>query len=218
MDKEFWQARWDEGRIGFHQEEINPYLRRYWRQLACESTATVFVPLCGKSKDMLWLREQGHTVIGVEMVARAVEDFFAENDIPCETYPKDAFTVWRGEGITIYCGDFFQLGTQELADVAGVYDRASLIALPPELRARYADHLRAILPRRADVLLITLDYPQPEMQGPPFAVDEREVTALYQTHFAIEQVGAEDVLADNPRFREQGVTRLQEKVYVLRPR
>lgn len=218
MDKEFWQARWDEGRIGFHQEEINPYLRRYWQHLACASAALVFVPLCGKSKDMLWLREQGHTVIGVERVARAVADFFAENDIPCETYPKDAFTVWKGEGITIYCGDFFELGAQDLADVAGVYDRGSLIALPPERRGRYADHLRAILPRRADVLLITLDYPQAEMQGPPFAVDEREVAALYQTHFAIEQVCAEDVLAENPRFREQGVTRLQEKVYVLRSR
>lgn len=218
MDKEFWQARWDEGRIGFHQEEINPYLRRYWQGLACASNAPVFVPLCGKSKDMLWLREQGCAVIGVEIVARAVEAFFAENDIPCETYRQDAFTVWKGEGITIYCGDFFELGTQDLAAVAGVYDRASLIALPPELRGRYAEHLRAILPRRVDVLLVTLDYPRAEMQGPPFAVDEREVEALYRTHFAIERVCAEDVLAANPRFREQGLTRLQEKVYVLRPR
>src|SRR3569832_1390811 len=134
MDREFWKSRWDEGRIGFHQEEINPYLPRYWPRLASAANAPVFVPLCGKSKDMLWLRDRGHSVIGVEIVPRAVEAFFAENDIQC--------------------GDFFELGSADVADVAGVYDRASLIALPPALRTRYAQHLRAILPRRAGVLLI----------------------------------------------------------------
>lgn len=218
MNKEFWQARWDEDRIGFHQEEINPYLQRYWPRLACATNMNVFVPLCGKSKDMLWLRELGHAVIGVEIVPRAVEAFFAENDIQRETYQQDAFTVWEGEGIRIYCGDFFEFGAEDMADVAGVYDRASLIALPPALRARYAEHLCAILPRRASVLLVTMDYPQAEMQGPPFAVNEHEVATLYRDRFTIEQVYAEDILAANPRFREQGLTRLQEKIYVLRPR
>jgi len=218
MDREFWKSRWDEGRIGFHQEEINPYLPRYWPRLASAANAPVFVPLCGKSKDMLWLRDRGHSVIGVEIVPRAVEAFFAENDIQCETYQQDDFTVWEGEGVKIHCGDFFELGSADVADVAGVYDRASLIALPPALRTRYAQHLRAILPRRAGVLLITMDYPQAEMQGPPFAVEEGEVAALYQNHFAIEQACADDILASNPRFREQGLTCLQEKVYILKPR
>ncbi len=218
MNRDFWQARWDEGRIGFHQDEINPYLERYWRDVNVAAGGRVWVPLCGKSKDMLWLRRQGHPVLGVEIVPRAVEAFFAENDLIAETRQQGAFTVWESEGFTLYCGDVFQLTAADVADVAGVYDRASLIALPPALRERYAAHLRAILPAAANILLVTMDYPQAEMQGPPYAVTEQEVAALYQKYFDIEQVRAEDILAAEPRFQEQGLTRLQEKVYVLRAR
>ena len=218
MDKVFWQARWEEGRIGFHQEEINPYLQRYWPRLNVPAGASVFVPLCGKSKDMLWLRERGHLVIGVEIVARAAEDFFAENNIEADTYQQDMLTVWEGEGVKLYCGDFFRLDASNLNEVVAVYDRASLVALPPELRSRYAAHLRAILPRKAGVLLVTMDYAQSEMQGPPFAVSAEEVETLYGKHFDIEQVHAEDILAANAKFREQGITRLQEKVFLLTAR
>lgn len=218
MDKVFWQARWEEGRIGFHQEEINPYLQRYWPRLNVPAGASVFVPLCGKSKDMLWLRERGHLVIGVEIVTRAVEDFFAENNIEADTYQQDMLTVWEGEGVKLYCGDFFRLDASDLNEVVAVYDRASLVALPPDLRSRYAAHLRAILPRKAGVLLVTMDYAQSEMQGPPFAVTQPEVHALYEAYFVIERVATEDILAANPRFREQGLTQLRENVYVLTPR
>lgn len=216
MNREFWQSRWDEGRIGFHQEEINPYLRRYWPALGLAPGASVFVPLCGKSRDMLWLRDHGHPVIGVEIVPRAVEAFFAENALAVERREHGPFTLWQGEGIRIYQGDVFNLGAAELKDVGGVYDRASLIALPPPLRRSYAAHLRALLPAGLDVLLITMDYPQLEMDGPPFAVTEQEVSALYGEHFRIEQLCSEDILSANPRFKEQGLSSLAEKVYILR--
>lgn len=218
MNRDFWQARWDEGQIGFHQDEINPYLQRYWPTVNASQGATVFVPLCGKSRDMLWLRDQGHAVIGVEIVPRAVEAFFAENNLAVSQSPHGAYTLWESEGIRIYQGDFFGLGADELAGVGAVYDRASLIALPPALRERYVAHLRAVLPQRISVLLVTLDYPQEEMDGPPFAVTEQEVAALYQDYFQVEQVCSEDVLAANPRFQERGLSRLAEKVYVLRAR
>lgn len=218
MNRDFWQARWDEGRIGFHQDEINPYLQRYWQRLGVSPGGKVFVPLCGKSKDMLWLRAKGHAVVGVEIVPRAVEAFFTENELAAEARRQGAFTVWESEGIKLLCGDFFELTADDVAGVAGVYDRASLIALPPAMRERYAAHLRAILPDKMDVLLVTMDYPQAEMEGPPFAVTEQEVEAFYKDYFKIEQVCAEDILAANPRFQEQGLSRLQEKVYVLRPR
>ncbi len=218
MNREFWQARWDEGRIGFHQDELNPYLQHYWRNVDVAAGGTVFVPLCGKSKDLLWLSSQGYAVLGVEIVPRAVEAFFAENDLESETYQRDDFTLWEGEGVKIFCGDFFKLTADDVAAVSAVYDRASLIALPPALRERYVQHLRAILPGKLSVLLVTMDYPQAEMEGPPFAVTEQEVAALYKNDFTIEQVCAEDILAAEPRFKEQGLTRLQEKVYVLRAR
>lgn len=218
MDRDFWQARWDEGRIGFHQDEINPYLRQYWGRLALGGTGKIFVPLCGKSKDMLWLRGQGHDVMGVEIVPRAVEDFFSENKLEAKTRVEGHFTVWEGGGIRLFCGDIFALGPAQLVGVAGVYDRASLIALPPAMRQRYADHLRNILQEPVKRLLVTMDYPQAEMEGPPFAVTEQEVDALFKDSFLIEQLGAANVLAANTRFQEQGLTRLYEKVYLLTPR
>jgi thiopurine S-methyltransferase len=217
MNRYFWQARWDEGRIGFHQDEVNPYLERYWPSLGVTPGTTIFVPLCGKSRDMLWLRDQGYSVVGVEIVPRAVEAFFAENDPAAATqHAHGAFTLWESEGIKIFQGDFFDLTATEVADIGAVYDRASLIALPPAMRQSYAAHLRAILPDNMNVLLITMDYVQAEMGGPPFAVTEQEVAALYQDYFKIDQVYSEDILAVTPRFQEQGLSRLLEKVYVLR--
>jgi thiopurine S-methyltransferase len=216
MNREFWQSRWDEGRIGFHQDEVNPYLQRHWHDLGAAPGVTVFVPLCGKSRDMLWLRDQGHPVVGVEIVPRAVEAFFAENNLAATQQRHGLFTLWQSEGIKIFQGDFFDLAANDVAGIAAVYDRASLIALPPPMRQRYAAHLRAILPGTMNVLLVTMDYPQAEMNGPPFAVTEQEVAALYQDHYKIEQVCGEDILAVNPRFQEQGLSRLLEKVYVLR--
>jgi thiopurine S-methyltransferase len=218
MDRDFWQARWDEGRIGFHQEQVNLYLQRYWPALQLAPGATVFVPLCGKSRDMLWLRDQGYSVVGVEIVPRAVEAFFAENGLAASNRPYGAFTVWESEGIKIFQGDFFDITANDVAGIGAVYDRASLIALPPALRRSYAAHLSGILPDRMQVLLVTMDYPQPEMAGPPFAVTEQEVGELYQDYFKIHRAWSEDILAANPRFQEQGLSRLQEKVYVLEKR
>ena len=218
MNRDFWQARWDEGRTGFHQEEINPHLQRFWSILGTKPGSSVFVPLCGKSRDMLWLRDQGYAVIGVEIVPRAVEAFFAENGLAAVSRPYGAFTLWEGEGIKIFQGDFFDLTAGELSGIAAVYDRASLIALPPLQRRGYAEHLHAVLPAGMSILLVALDYPQTEMDGPPFAVTEHEVAELYQGYFKIAQVCSEDVLAANPRFKEQGLSRLLEKVYVLTAR
>ena len=218
MHRDFWQARWDEGRIGFHQDEVNPYLQRYWPSLGVTSGAMVFVPLCGKSRDMLWLRDQGYSVIGVEIVPRAVEAFFAENNLTVTQRPHGAFTLWESEDIKIFQGDFFDLSADDVAEIAAVYDRASLIALPPAMRQRYATQLRAILPSETNVLLVTMDYSQAEMHGPPFAVTEQEVAALYQDYFKIDQVCSEDMLAANPRFQDQGLNRLLERIYVLTER
>ncbi len=218
MDRDFWQARWDEGRIGFHQDDVNPYLQRYWPTLHVSPGAAVFVPLCGKSRDLLWLRDQGHAVIGVEIVPRAVADFFVENDVAATHRAHGSFTLWESEGIKIFQGDFFDMTARDVAGVGAVYDRASLIALPPALRPLYASHLRAIVPDQINVLLVTMDYPQAEMDGPPFAVTEQEVAALYQDHFKTERLCSEDILAANPRFKEQGLSGLLEKVYVLKTR
>ncbi len=218
MDSEFWLERWVRNEIGFHQREINAHLQEYWGRLGVVPGGRVFVPLCGKSRDLLWLRAEGHAVVGVEVSPLAVEAFFRENELDVQITSQGSFRRWESDGLVILQGDLFHLSAADLADVAGVYDRASLVALPPSMRQRYATHLRSILPPRAEKLLVTMEYDQAQMDGPPFAVEQAEVEALYGDAYTIERLFALDVLGENQRFRERGVSRMEERVYRLVPR
>jgi len=215
MNKDFWLERWQRAEIGFHQDEINPYLRRFWSALKVAQGDEVFVPLCGKSRDMLWLRQHGYHVLGVELSPIAVCDFFHEQGQLPRRVSSPSFENFIADGICLACGDFFALRREDMAQVAAVYDRASLVALPPEMREHYAQHLARILPRGSQILLVTFDYPQHEMQGPPFAVSVSEVERLYHPYAEIRLLAQEDVLAQNPRFQQRGVTRMQENIFLL---
>jgi thiopurine S-methyltransferase len=214
MQPEFWLERWQQNQIGFHQGRVNPYLQQFWPQLGMKPFTRVFVPLCGKSSDMLWLRAQGHEVIGVELSELAIRAFFEENGVALEVRSEDGFLVFEGDGIRLYCGDFFRLQPRHVEGVNAVFDRAALIALPPEMRPAYVAHLHALLVPGTEMLLVSFEYPQTQMQGPPFSVEEGEVRALYHAD-SIRLLHSADILDQEPRFRERGVTRLQEKVYAL---
>jgi thiopurine S-methyltransferase len=218
MNPDFWHERWQRNEIGFHQQEINAHLQDFWGQLAVPAGGLVFVPLCGKSRDLLWLRARGHRVLGVEISPIAVRDFFAENALTPQVMRQGAFEHYETDGLAILCGNFFDLTPELLQDVTAVYDRASLIALPPELRTRYVEHSVAVLPAAAGTLLVSMEYPQNEMSGPPFAVREDEVRRLYARRYAVTCLFSKDILAENPRFRERGLHALMEKVYRLEPR
>jgi thiopurine S-methyltransferase len=216
VNPEFWLERWKNSQIGFHQPEFNSALQLHWPTLGLPADATVFVPLCGKSRDMLWLRAAGHAVIGIELIQIAVREFFTENGLTPTVTPQPPFERWEAGGISILCGDFFGLQARDLERVAGVYDRASLIAWPRDMRQRYIDKLCEILPPTAATLLVTLSYPDGEMQGPPFAVAEPEVRALYADQYDVTRLATQDVLDRNSSLRQRGLTQLAEQVYRIR--
>lgn len=215
MHTDFWLERWEQNQIGFHQDDFNNHLQAFWDQLQIPAGSNIFVPLCGKSQDLLWLRAQGYGVTGVELSPIAVRDFFAENRLEPTITTHGALQRWEADGLVIWLGDFFALSAAEVAQCAGAFDRASLIALPPAMRERYAQHLIQILPTHCRTLLITLEYDQQQMNGPPFAVHEAEVQALYADALAVSLLFVTDVLDDSPGFRLRGLTKLEEKVYVL---
>ncbi len=194
---------------------MNRYLARYWPALDVSEDATVLVPLCGKSGDMVWLREQGHRVVGVELSPIAVRDFFAENEVEATQTMQGGFERWEGDGFVLLCGDFFAVTEKHLEGVTAVYDRAALIALPPEDRKRYADRLRTLLPVGGQSLLVTIAYPQDQHGGPPFSVEDEEVSELFGDGFEVEQLGSEDVLEENGRFQGQ-VDSLYENAYKIK--
>lgn len=214
MQAEFWQERWERGEIGFHQSDINPYLRQYWPRLQLPAGSRVLVPLCGKSLDLLWLRDQGYRVVGVELSRLAVEAFFQEAGLVPQVSPGGALQRYVSGDITLFCGDFFTLTPDDVQDLAAVYDRASLIALPPDMRSRYVRHL-AGLAGNARGLLVSVDYPQAQMPGPPFAVEQAEVRRLYAGLANVRSLAVFDVLAQNERFRQRGLTRMREQVFQL---
>ena len=215
METNYWLERWEQEETGFHQSDINPYLCQYWKELYLDQGDVVFVPLCGKSQDMLWLYTQGHNVLGVELSAIAVEDFFKENKLIPDYNCCKRFNRYETDRICILKGDFFNLNKKDLIKVSAVYDRASLIALPKDMRDSYVRHLLGILSPGTQILLITFEYPQLEMQGPPFSVSVNEVEDLFSEYSRICLLAQRDILDQYPRFYERGVSQLYENIFLL---
>lgn len=171
----FWESRWSEGRIGFHEGKPNQHLVKHLGVFS--GAKRVFVPLCGKAEDLAFLAAQGHEVIGVELVEAAVRAFFEEHGVTPELSPAGPFTRYRAQNITVFAGDFFASTPELLGPLDALYDRAAVIALPAELRGPYLEHLRTLLPTGAKGLLISVEYPQDKLEGPPFSVLEAELRA-----------------------------------------
>ena len=215
MEEAFWQARWAQGQIGFHLQEVNPYLQQHWPSLSIAPGSQVLVPLGGTSLDMAWLAGQGLRVLGGELAERAVEDFFAEQGLQPEVEQQGVLRLYRAAGVEIYCGDFFNVQAEHVAGCTALYDRAALIALPETMRARYVEHLAAILPGNCRGLLVSLEYAQEEMSGPPFSVSQAEIDARLSPYWQIELLARHDVLNENWRFLQRGLSSLHESIYRL---
>ncbi|MFK0312759.1 thiopurine S-methyltransferase [Pseudomonas sp. NPDC090233] len=212
MEPAFWQKRWADNQIGFHRTDVNPFLLAHWPKLELAQGSRVLVPLCGKSLDMAWLAARSHRVLGVELSRRAVEDFFQEQGLEAQVSHQGAFEVWRNDDVEIWCGDFFALQARDVADCKGLYDRAAVIALPPPMRARYMAHLSQVLPVGCQGLLLTMDYDQQLLDGPPFSVPDDEVRQGYAGG-NVQILDEREVIEESPKFLQAGVASVLERVY-----
>ncbi|MEM7704383.1 MAG: thiopurine S-methyltransferase [Pseudomonadota bacterium] len=189
MDAAFWHDRWQRGAIGFHEPEPNGLLTTHFPQLlrlmVGGTPSRVFLPLCGKTRDIPWLLSQGCRVVGVELSELAVRELFEALSVQPEVATVDRLKCYSAEGVDVFVGDLFDLSAAQLGDVAGIYDRAALIALPQEMRARYAEHVQRIT-HNAPQLLIVLVYDQRAMDGPPFSLSDDEVSAHYEAGYTVE--------------------------------
>ena len=219
MDIAFWLERWSRGETGFHQQHVNPYLGYYYGELGPpgekRSELRVFVPLCGKSRDLWWLQQSGYDCIGVECSELAVEQFFAEQHLDYSRQNRENYVSYKADRLEILLGDFFILQPEDIGSITDIFDRASLIALPKEMRREYEDKITDLQQPGTRTLLITLTYPENEMEGPPFSVSEDEVNELYRDAYKVEKLAAKNILEDEPRFKERGLTSLTETAYKL---
>lgn len=215
MHTDFWLERWQKNQIGFHEQNINGYLQQYWGCLNLPAGSVIFVPLCGKSLDILWLLSEGYQVVAVELSPIAVNSFFSENNLSATIIECEHFSCWQADGLSIYQGNFFDLGHQQLQECTAIYDRAALVALPENLRQQYIQHLIISAPNIKQSLLISLEYAQDKMQGPPFSVAENEVQHLFRNTWDIKCLLAEESIHRNDNFKQRGLNSLVEKIYRL---
>ncbi len=212
MDAQFWINAWNEGRTKFHQEEYHQKLTEYFPTLHPKKGQSVLVPLCGKSKDLLWLHDLKLNVRGVELHHDAVESFFSENKLsPMQKLQDQDFTHYSYENIVISCGDFFKINENNAYDF--VYDRASLVALPFEMRKNYAEVIKRSLKVGGKYLLIVYEYDQSKLEGPPFSVSSEEIQELYKDQFLIKHLSSDTVTKNGDR--PSTVEGLRQVVYLL---
>lgn len=210
MDAEFWHSRWAENRIGFHLSDVNPLLIKHWSALNAQRDDRVFVPMCGKSEDLVWLAQKHDHVIGVELSDIAVKAFFAENLYTPLVTGVGHQHLYEFDEISIYQGDYFTLNIDPV-DV--VYDRAALIAMPEDMRQIYVEKLLSLVKTGGRILLVTLDYPQDELAGPPFSVPKADVEALF-SGCKVTHLERDDADENHPR-RQRGLSRFAEEVWLI---
>lgn len=223
MQHSFWHDKWKTKQIGFHQNDINKLLLKHWPSLELAPNSSILVPLCGKSLDLVWLRSQGHRVVGIELSEIALDELAQSLTdklglkISKSNLDQEGLTAkYEGEGILLLAGDIFAVTSQMIGAISAVYDRAALVALPADMRQTYCKHLQAICQQAAQ-LLFTFDYNQSQMSGPPFSVPAAEIHTHYQPYYqAIELLEARDIIEHEPRFKERGLSSFKQLVYLIR--
>ncbi|MGH8279040.1 MAG: thiopurine S-methyltransferase [Gammaproteobacteria bacterium] len=215
MENNYWLQRWREGRTEWHHPEPLPLLLQHWPALDLPAGSRVLVPLAGKSSDMLWLAQQGYAVLGIELSEIAVQGFFAEHHLTPESQRQVDGVHYSAGDLVIIQGDIFKVAARVFESCNAVYDRAALIALPPELRLGYAHEVYAKLPPDCRGLMITLEYPEGELPGPPFSVPEKEIHRLFDAQWDVGLLERRNILASQPGFAAAGVTALATAVYRL---
>lgn len=185
MEASFWHKRWRERKIGFHKDEVNPLLVNNFDALKLAKGGRIFLPLCGKTRDIAWLLSKGYSVVGSELSQHAVVELFSELGIEPKISQTKVLAHYQAENIDIFVGDIFDLTAKELSLVDAVYDRAALVALPEATRGQYAKHLMKIT-EHAPQLLICYEYDQKHMDGPPFSINTQEVERHYKNTYSLE--------------------------------
>jgi thiopurine S-methyltransferase len=212
MDSNFWLQKWKDNNIGFHKSEANPALVKHFSELSLSNNSRVFVPLCGKTLDIAWLLSQGYRVTGAELVELAIEQLFEELGVSPKISRVGEVSLYSAKDIDIFVGNIFDVSGSILGSVDAIYDRAALIALPEETRKQYTAHLMEITDK-APQLLVTCEYDQSLMEGPPFSISKEEVNQHYSDTYRVSLISSTHVVAGL-----KGRYDVQESIWLLQNR
>ncbi|PPK64703.1 thiopurine S-methyltransferase [Actinokineospora auranticolor] len=214
METQFWIDSWHEGgtKTSFHLPVVHPHARML-AERGLLAGARVLVPLCGKTADMLFFAAQAVSVVGVELVPQAIEEFMADNGV---TLVEDPEGVYRKDNLTILNRDVFALSPAEVGEFDLVYDRAALIAFPEEMRPRYVAAMTELAAPGTRYFINTLEY-RPALPSPPFSVGPDQIEAYFGGAFDIEHVAKEE-RPDHRMVEKFTLESLTEHGFLLRRR
>lgn len=179
MHANFWHQKWATNDIAFHEKEANPALIKHFKEFSLVKGSRVFLPLCGKTLDIAWLLSNGYRVAGAELSDTAIEQLFMGLGVKPKILGWGEGNHYSAKNIDIFVGDIFNLSRKVLGPVDAIYDRAALVALPKDMRRRYTTHLTEIADN-APQLLLSFEYDQNLMEGPPFSVSNEEINQHYK--------------------------------------
>ena len=209
-----WHLSWSEGRTGFHKKEVHSDLLDYEEPFIGTSSRRVLVPLCGKSVDLVWLADKGHQVVGIELVPQAVEEFFSEQGLTPSVETTEHYARFSAGPISILCGDVLKIEAEDVGPVDRIWDRAALVALPPEIHSSYIHKLRQLCSPKSVVLQNVFEYDETVMSGPPFSIPDSEIRELY-AGCDIKTLHDRDVIDEAPMFQEKGHTFWLNRTYLI---
>ncbi|XP_029214387.2 probable thiopurine S-methyltransferase isoform X2 [Acropora millepora] len=221
--KETWEQDWTNDNPEFHTNEVNAMLMKQHQEFTGgRKNLRILVPLCGKSYDMIWLANQGHSVVGVELIRRGIELFFRDNKLKyCEKKvalnAETHGTIFKAndKDISIYECSIFDFS----AKVAGgqfdcIWDRGSMTAInmmTDERVKQYRDVMLACL-KPTGRYLIEFFVPD-SLEGMPSSfkfISKESLTALFGERCTIGFVGREEMPSDMTSAHEQKIEDCRE--------
>ena len=182
MEAEFWHKLWDTNEIGFHNEKVNELFLKNFPHLELKKNSRIFIPLCGKTVDIKWLLDNDYNVVGVELNETAIKELFNYLKLEAAIETIGSLTLYSAANINIYVGDIFKLDKSTLGKVDLIYDRGAIVALPSKMRKKYTSLLVDIT-KYAQQLIISYEYDQNLMKGPPFSVNESLLKDYYSNYY-----------------------------------
>ena len=210
MKAEFWHRLWDRNEIGFHNKYVNGLFLKNFPKLQLKKYSKVFIPLCGKTVDIKWLLDNDYKVTGIELNEKAINELFDSLKLEPNIKKAGSLLLYSAKNIDIFLGDIFALDKTILGKVDIIYDRGAIVALPSKMREKYTSHLINITDSALQ-LIITYEYKQNLMKGPPFSVEESQLKDYYSDYYnfklmnIIKEIGSEKL-------------NISEKIWVLNPK
>ncbi|GFR60726.1 thiopurine S-methyltransferase [Elysia marginata] len=197
----YWQQRYDGGDTYWLRKEATAMLVKHYNKLNPEGKAqNMLLPLCGKSVDLDWLSSQGvPLVVGVDCllaVLREVSVRSGQSWIQTQVSESgsDFQLLERSDGkMKLYSGDMLRFSTEIAGTFDAMWERGSLIILPPTDINKYAELLKSLLNPGGRILLESIEFDKDAidpatdyMPFPPFPYFPKDIRLLFEPECTVE--------------------------------